>query len=104
MPWCKIIIPCPICAHEKRNLYSEAWTHGGICGGNLYIDENAIVHCLRCGKSAHISRMLLTCNSLHHEKKRITRDEIGAALAIGNVGVTNNAASLKWFKKMLENI
>lgn len=97
-------MPCPKCAHEKNNLLSQSWTHGGNCGGDLYIDENAYVHCLRCGRSAHISRMTITCDSYRHTKIYVSRDEIGASLAIGHVGVSDNANSLKWFKRMLDNI
>ena len=97
-------MPCPKCAHENINLLSQSWTHGGNCGGDLYIDENAYVHCLECGKSAHVSRMTITCDSYQHTKAYVTRDEIGASLAIGNVGVSNNVYSIKWLKKLLENI
>ena len=98
-------MPCPKCAHEKRDLLSQSWTHGGKCGGQLCIDENAIVHCTRCGKSAHIRNMRMTCDSHRHIMVTVNRDEIGAAVAIGEVGVSdNNTGSLKWFKRLLEHI
>lgn len=100
----RIMMPCPKCAQDKSNLRSQSWTHGGRCGGDLYIDENAYVHCQKCGKSAHISKMTMTCDSQRHIKTRATKNELGAAFAIGNVGVSNNASSLKWFKKLLDNI
>lgn len=95
-------MPCPKCITKHANVRLEQWTHGGSCKGRLFIDENAIVHCEKCAKTAHISRMRITCDSQKHQKEFMNKTEIASALAIGNIGVINNA--MYWFKYILNHI
>lgn len=97
-----LLMPCPKCAANNNDFQLEQWTHGGTCNGQLYIDERAFVHCSRCGKSAHITQMRMSCNKRRHDRALASRKEIAAAVSVGNIGLTNN--NLKWFKNILDNI
>ena len=97
-----LFMPCPKCAAEKYDFHLEQWTHGGDCNGRLYIDEKAYVHCNRCGKSAHITQMKMSCNKGRHNVVSVSRKEIASAIFVGNVGIVDN--SLKWIKRILDNI
>ena len=98
----KLKIPCPKCAKSSSDYHLETWYHDGHCGGALYIDENAIVHCTKCGKSAHISKMYLTCDCYRHREVRVYREELAAAIAVGHIGVDYD--SPYWFKRILDNL
>jgi len=97
-----LLMPCPKCAANNNDFQLEQWTHGGTCNGRLYIDERAFVHCSRCGKSAHITDMRMSCDKGLHNRTIASRKEIASAISVGNVGVVEN--SLKWFMCILDNI
>lgn len=97
-----IYMPCPKCVHDNNNYYSEEWIHGGKCGGNLLIDENAYVTCSKCGKKAHVSRMRISCDSHKHLYVKSSKKEIGSAVTIAGIGT--NSGSLQWIKKFLSNL
>lgn len=98
----KLFMPCPKCAKKYKDFQLEHWFHGGTCNGLLYIDENAYVHCQKCGKTAHITKMRMTCDRGYHVKNIPTKGEIASAISVGAIGVVND--SLKWFKHILEHI
>ena len=98
--WYFLTMPCPLCAAEGKYT-SEEWIHGD-CGGKLWIDCNAIVHCNKCGRQAHISTMEYTCNCGHHIRDFASPKLIGGALAIGKVGCEDG--KLGWFKELLNNL
>ena len=56
---------CPRCKSEGYNCPPEYWTCSE-CGGILFIDENAYVHCDKCGNEAYLLQMSLMCNSGRH--------------------------------------
>ncbi len=62
-----LYMPCPKCQEYGYSYPPECWTHGGYCGGKLYLDEHAYIHCERCGRYAPLMQMHLTCNSGKHE-------------------------------------
>ncbi len=97
-----IYMPCPKCLNEYKSFHLERWTHGGKCGGRLVIDDKAVVHCKKCGKSAHITKMRMTCGAFKHVKVKASRDEIASALSTGSIGVVDG--SINWFRKILSNI
>lgn len=94
-------MPCPKCVCEEKDYSSQKWTHA-VCGCNLYIDENAIVHCLMCEKSAHISQMRISCDSKRHKRVHCTGKEVAASAAVAHLGIKYN--SLIWFKRLLEHL
>ena len=94
----KIVMPCPACANE-HNFNSELWIHAK-CRGVLYIDDTAIVHCQKCGKKAHISKMYMSCNK--HKNLRPAKKQIMSAITMGRMCRFEN--SLKWLLKVLYNI
>lgn len=96
----KLFMPCPICVHEKR-IELQSWTHGGTCGGRLTIDHKAVIHCNKCGKSAHIRDMRMSC-AHNHTKMHASKKNIASAIAIGNVGVKNDV--IKWFKSIIDHL
>lgn len=96
----KLIMPCPKCAHEHQ-FYPESWTHGGVCGGVLYIDEQAIVHCKACGKKAHITKMHMNCKK-HQKIFKPTKTQIASAISTGKMFNDNN--SIIWLIKLLKNL
>lgn len=95
-------MPCPKCACESQTIQLENWTHGGGCNGRLLIDSDAVVHCEKCGKSAHISKMRISCNSHKHIKIKPSRKEFATAIAIGSIGVVNNI--IYWYKRIIEHL
>lgn len=97
-----LFMPCPKCLKEQQQICSEKWRHGSDCDGILYIDEMAYVHCSKCGKTAHIKDMKMTCDHRVHIKVKPTKKEIASALAAGAVGVVNN--KLNWFKSLLNHL
>lgn len=99
--WHPIHMPCPLCVRDGK-YDSEEWTHGGACGGRLWIDSHSIVHCERCGKSAKISSMRFSCNSGRHPMSLPQKKCIAGALLMGKVGCEDG--HLSWFKRLLENI
>lgn len=99
--WNRIIMPCPLCARD-RDYRIEEWTHGTDCGGRLWIDEHAIVHCERCGKSASIKHMRFSCDRGRHTYYRTLKKYIGGALAIGKVGC--DGGNLQWFNDLIKNL
>ena len=97
----RLFMPCPICAHNLTSVKPELWTHGG-CGGVLYVDESAYVHCQKCGKTAHISKMHISCNCGRHHNKIPSRDDIAAAISNAKIGISNN--SIKWYKNFVSHL
>lgn len=97
-----LFMPCPKCLKKQQHIKSEQWKHGGNCNGYLYIDENAYVHCNKCGKTAHITNMEMSCDHGEHVRLKPTKKEIASALAAGTVGVVNNR--LNWFKSILDHL
>lgn len=95
-------MPCPACAKERGDFVGETWVHGGLCGGNLFLDENGYVHCSKCHKSAHISTMYFSCNKGRHIKKLIKREYISAAVMMTKLD--NSTESLKWAATVVTNI
>lgn len=95
-------MPCPKCLKKQLQIRSEQWKHGGGCNGYLYIDEMAYVHCGKCGKTAHIKDMEITCNHGAHIRMKPTKKEIASALAAGAVGVVKD--KLNWFKSLLDHL
>lgn len=94
----EIVMPCPICTHEHE-FYSEKWTHAG-CGGVLYLDDNAIVHCETCGKEAPISKMYMSCDK--HKIIKPAKRQIVSAITTGRMCDDNDAAA--WLIRLLKKI
>lgn len=98
----RIYIPCPLCAHDSTNPNHETWTHGGQCGGVLYADEYAYVHCSQCGMKAHISEMYVSCDCGKHSKIIPNRDDIASSFCLAKMGITDN--SIKWYKSFVNHL
>ena len=94
-------IPCPSCLLYNRIQRAEIWVHAK-CGGKLYVDENAIVHCPTCNKKAHFSQMKITCNDRAHVYEYVSLDNIAAAVACAKIGITNK--SIKWYRNFVEHL
>ena len=94
----KILMPCPKCTDEY-NYSSESWSHSE-CGGLLYIDENAIVHCKACGKHAHITKMYMSCNK--HQYFKATKSQLLTSLTMSKMCRVDK--SLSWLVKILRKI
>lgn len=97
-----LYIPCPLCVHNSSSANSELWTHGEKCGGTLYVDEYAYVHCKKCGKKAHISKMRVSCNCGRHRYQTASRNDIAAAASFAKIGVTSN--SIKWLRDFVSHL
>lgn len=95
-------MPCPKCVNEYTRIHLEQWIHGGNCNGRLLIDSNAIVHCEKCGKTAPLSKMRITCDSHKHINASPFRTEFASAVSIGSIGVIDN--KIHWFKSILDHI
>jgi len=93
---------CPQCLKEGYHVCVENWTHGGSCNGSLYLDENAYIHCDRCYRSAHLSRMELSCNSGRH--KFVVMSTSGFAKAIMISGTVSDTRTLAWLQSVMLNI
>lgn len=93
-------MPCPKCAHDHQ-FYSESWMHGEACGGVLYIDEQAIVHCKACGKKAHITKMYMNCKK-HKKIFKPTKTQIASAISTGKMFSDDNSTT--WLIKFLKNL
>lgn len=93
-------MPCPKCIRDHK-YEKELWVHGDECGGMLMIDSEGIVHCTKCRKKAHISKMRISCNCGAHTKAIPTLDELGGALAMGPA---TEEGALRWFKILLDNL
>ncbi len=98
--WQKINIPCPKCAQDE-NYNLELWVHGDNCKGLLMINSSGMVRCSKCGKTAHISKMRMSCDSQSHTKYIPTTKEIASSLAIMS-GISK--VSIHWFKQLLDNL
>lgn len=98
--WQKLNMPCPKCAQNQK-FEPEIWTHGDICRGLLMINSSGMVRCAKCGKTAHISKMQLSCNNHSHIFSRPNTKEWASSLAIMS-GVQK--VSIRWFKRLLDNI
>ena len=97
-----LYMPCPLCAHNSTTANSELWTHGGGCGGTLYVDDNAYVHCSKCGKKAHISKMHMSCSCGRHHYRIPSRDDIAAAVSFAKIGITSS--SIKWYRNFVSHL
>lgn len=93
---------CPKCQEYGYNCPPEYWTHGGYCGGKLYLDEYAYIHCERCGRSASLMQMHLTCNSGRHEFFVTSKE--GYAAAISTSGMLTDRKAIAWFQSVLRNL
>lgn len=96
----QIIMPCPMCTKEHK-FYPENWIHQG-CGGYLYIDNNAMVHCKVCGKKSHITKMYMSCN--HHRFIRPKKKQIISAIAASSMGNSSESERVNWLLKLLKHI
>lgn len=97
-----LYMPCPKCQQENYHYAPEYWTHGGHCGGRLYLDEIANIHCERCGKKASLMRMTLTCNSGRHQYFVSSKE--GYAEAISAAGLVTDRCAIAWFQGVLKNL
>ena len=91
-------MPCPKCT-SKRQFYSETWTHAG-CGGDLYLDEDGIVHCAICGKKAHITKMNMICDV--HKFFNPSIKQIASAVTTSKMCSQDN--STVWVVRLLKNL
>lgn len=98
--WQKLNMPCPKCAMDHK-YEPEIWVHGDICRGLMMINSNGMVRCCKCGKTAHITNMQLSCDSNNHLYYSPSTKELAASLAIAN-GMANG--SIRWFKRLLDNL
>ena len=94
-----IYIACPICIDEFWQCSKEYWRHEGSCNGILQLDEKANVVCSRCGRSAHITQMRLTCNSGRHTFAVPTVTGYAQAISMAAMGVSS--ASTAWLQSVL---
>lgn len=97
-----IYMACPLCLQERYSCAKEYWRHGGNCQGILYLDEYAYVHCARCGRSAHLVQMYLTCNSGKHTFKTVSTVGFAQAISMAGMGVTSSATA--WLQSVLRHI
>lgn len=97
-----LYMPCPKCQEYGYSYPPEYWTHGGHCGGKLYLDEYAYIHCERCGRSASLMQMHLTCNSGRHEF--FVTSKQGYAAAISASGMITDRKAIAWFQSVLRNL
>lgn len=93
---------CPRCQQSGYQCPPEFWTHGGSCGGKLYLDENANIHCDRCGRQAPLIKMRLTCNSGRHSFYIASKE--GYADAISASGMITDRTAIAWFQSVLKNL
>ena len=97
-----LYIPCPKCQEYGYSYPPEYWTHGRYCGGKLYLDEYAYIHCEGCGRSASLMQMHLTCNSGRHEFFVTSKE--GYAAAISASGMITDRKAIAWFQSVLRNL
>lgn len=92
---------CPKCFLEGR-ANREYWTHGGPCGGYLYIDENGYVHCNKCGKMAMATEMVFDCDCGRHKASHASKKGWGGAVCASSISKDNN--SLLWLQTFIKNL
>lgn len=92
-------MPCPECVKEGRVVPKEYWKHGNSCDGFLYIDDNGIVSCSRCYKTAKISEMKLTCDCGKHSL--VFPSVVGFAKAMSMSGKLSTQSHIRWFNRVL---
>ena len=97
-----LYMPCPKCQQYGYHYAPEYWTHGGRCGGRLYLDEYAYVHCENCGNKAPLMQMRLTCNSGRHQY--FVSSKAGYAEAISAAGMVTDRYATAWFQGVLKNL
>ncbi len=97
-----LYMPCPKCQEYGYSYPPEYWTHGGSCGGRLYLDEHAYIHCERCGRRAPLIQMRLTCNSGRHEF--FVSSKVGYAEAISASGMLTDKKAIACFQSVLKNL
>ena len=95
-------IPCPECVREGKVVPKEYWRHGGPCDGFLYIDENGVVSCSRCNKTAKISDMKLTCGNGKHTM--VFPSVKGFAKALSMSGKLPTQSDILWFNRILSKL
>lgn len=92
-----LYMSCPQCLRERTLVPKEYWRHSD--GGRLYIDEYAYIHCAKCGKSAHIKNMRLTCDSGRHQFEIVST--IGFTKAISLAAMSGGDEVIDWLQSVL---
>ncbi len=95
-----IYMLCPRCAAEHLQASKEYWRHGGTCQGILQLDEYANVICSKCGRSAHLTKMRLLCNSGRHVFFTPSVEE--AALSLSCSAAFVNNMGMAWFQSVIK--
>lgn len=95
-----IFMQCPGCAAYYGQAEREYWRHGGRCQGVLQLDEYANVICSKCGQSAHLTKMRLSCNSGRHVV--FTPETDAYILSISCSSAFANNMGQAWLMKVLE--
>lgn len=98
----ELYMSCPLCMQETGIAPKEYWTHNKVCGGRLWLDQYANIHCARCGKYTHMMNVELTCNSGRHVFCIPTTS--GYAAAVGLAATMGDERVRAWLKSVLDHI
>ena len=95
-----IYMPCPVCLQQGYNSVREYWRHDWPCKGELFLDEYAIVHCSKCRRKEHLTKMKLRCGNDRHNFA--VSSVTGFASAISTSAQFVERAGLAWLQSAIE--
>ncbi|PTT76554.1 MULTISPECIES: hypothetical protein [unclassified Chryseobacterium] len=97
---------CPVCASRGIHTPQSHWSHH-VCGGTMYVGDNAYYHCNTCSSESHVKNWRYGCpshssNQGEYDFIGTTAGELAANIAVAGMLVTQ--AGMTWLKAFLDNM
>lgn len=102
----QLYISCPVCYERGKMLPQTYWSHGEDCGGDIYIGENALYRCSKCGFTSHVMNWKYKCPEHSTDAENAYIGVSGAALAsvVSMAGQLTVKAGVAWLQEFLKNL
>ena len=104
----QLYMPCPNCMQDGRPTTPVYWHHEA-CGGNMYLGDNGMAYCEKCGETIPLVNCEFSCPECNPKSSMdclVKRSELKCiAKAMTVVGaVATTGAGLKWLNRTVNAI
>lgn len=102
----QIRISCPVCTDNGKLVPQSFWSHD-LCGGGMFVGDNARILCISCEKQDHIKLWEFHCPSCSSQSQRVleyTGRPIVGGVCISIAGQMVSSTGHRWLLEFMKNI
>jgi len=101
-----LFMSCPVCTSRGTHTSQQNWVHH-LCGGTIYVGDNAHYLCDNCNHNSHVKQWKYGCpthsgGSDNYEFVSVNSGELAATIAVA--GQMVNEAGVAWLQAFLANM